>query len=71
MLRHEEIRRIRRALNLTQLQLATRIGRSTSWLSLLESGLAPMPDRRSLERLAVELGVSLDSLVSEGDPNAK
>lgn len=67
MIDHESIRRIRRSRNLTQLRLASVIGRSPSWVCVLESGLGPTPDREVLERIAQALGVPVSEIETSED----
>jgi len=67
---HRAIRHIRRSLDLTQLQLANSIGRSASWLSLVESGLGPTPDKESLEALAQALHVPFSTVIREEGSHA-
>jgi len=43
---HSKTRRIRRSFDLTQFQLATALGHSSSWLSLLASGPSTGPTSR-------------------------
>jgi len=62
---HRAIRRIRRSLDLTQLQLAIAVGRSASWISLLESGFGPAPDKESVEKLARALEAPFEAIAAE------
>lgn len=62
------IRRIRRAKNITQNELAEKIGVSNSVLSRIEAGKV-VPSERRLNAIAAALDVSPDSLTSAASPD--
>lgn len=62
------VRRARRARGLTLAQLAGRIGRSESWLSLVENGKRSLDKRADIAALAEALEVSADALVGQPTP---
>ena len=67
---HAAIRRIRRSLDLTQIELAVSIERSASWVSVLESGLGPVPDQQTVRKLALALSVPLTTIIGEEGTDA-
>jgi len=63
----ERIRRLRRQMNLTQAELAARVGIRTGAMNYLENG-HHLPSLPVLNKLTVELRTGLDALVSGPDP---
>ena len=58
----ELLRERRRTLNLTQADVASRIGVSNTYISALESGRKQAPPRALVEALAASLEISAESL---------
>ncbi|MBZ4322137.1 helix-turn-helix domain-containing protein [Streptomyces huiliensis] len=62
---------LRAARGLTQKELATRLGRTTSWLSQVERGIQPVNRLDVLNRLADGLGVPVAELRPDAPPTAE
>jgi transcriptional regulator with XRE-family HTH domain len=57
----------RKDLNMSQIELAERVGMSEGWLNRLENGSAVNPQLESIERLAAGLGVNPAYLLGYSD----
>jgi transcriptional regulator with XRE-family HTH domain len=66
-----KIKELREAAGLTQQQLATNAGLSSSNLSQIEQGHKRDPRISTLKALARALGVSIDALAENEDPGAE
>jgi transcriptional regulator with XRE-family HTH domain len=63
----DRLRRIRKAHELSQAELATMLGLPQSWISELETGKRPHLDANTLARFCTALGVSADYLLGMTD----
>jgi transcriptional regulator with XRE-family HTH domain len=64
-----QIRRLRKAQNLTVRELAERVGIARQYLSLIEVGVKKQPSIDTLAGIARELGESLGNLVVIASPD--
>jgi len=64
----DRLKRLRKAANLTQQALATQAGLSMSAVIHMEAGRIPDPRGSTLKALAGALGVTVDALLSEDEP---
>ena len=61
----DKLKRLREAKGLTQVQVASKVGITYAYLSMLESGVKRNPSLAVLQRLAKALGVSVWKLLSK------
>jgi transcriptional regulator with XRE-family HTH domain len=66
----DRLKRLRTAAGLTQQALATKAGLSMSAIIHIEKGRIPDPRGSTLKALAGALGVTVDELLSEDEPEA-
>lgn len=60
-----DLRWFRKQANLTQVELARRVGVTQTYISELETGKKDSPSLRLLSRIAAELGVTIPELLTK------